>query len=160
MLLLRAFALSGLAQDYRLLAVGGGPSSAEEQAKISRLGVEGRVILMSRASDPALADLYRHASLFVYPSLYEGFGFPPLEAMSLGCAVLANRTSSLPEICGEAAFYFYSQDAAELSNVLVSTLEDERGLRERRKLGYERVGLYDWSRTARRTLEVYACSRN
>ncbi len=160
MLLLRAFALSGLAQDYRLLAVGGRPSSAEEQAKISRLGVEGRGILMSRASDPALADLYRHASLFVYPSLYEGFGFPPLEAMSLGCAVLANRTSSLPEICGEAAFYFYSQDAAELSNVLVSTLEDQRGLRERRKLGYERVGLYDWSRTARRTLEVYACSRN
>jgi glycosyltransferase involved in cell wall biosynthesis len=159
MLLLQAFALSGLAQDYRLLAVGGGPGSADEEARISQLGVQGRVTLMSRASDPALANLYRHASLFVYPSLYEGFGFPPLEAMSLGCAVLANRTSSLPEICGEAAFYFESQDPTELSNVLVSTLEDKQGLSERRKLGYERVRLYDWSRTARRTLEVYARSR-
>jgi glycosyltransferase involved in cell wall biosynthesis len=161
MLLLQAFALSGLARDYRLLAVGGGPGSADEESRISQLGVEGRVSLLPRATDPVLANLYRQASLLVYPSLYEGFGFPPLEAMSLGCAVLANRTSSLPEICGEAAFYFQSQDATELSNVLVSTLEDQQGLRERRQLGYERVRLYDWSRTARSTLEVYAaCSRN
>jgi len=160
MLLLQAFALSGLAQDYRLLAVGGGPGSAQEEARIAQLGLGARVILMSRASDSALANLYRHADLFVYPSLYEGFGFPPLEAMSLGCAVLANRTSSLPEICGEVAFYFQSQDAAELSNILVSTLEDKQGLRERRRLGYERVRLFDWSRTARRTLEVYASAKD
>jgi glycosyltransferase involved in cell wall biosynthesis len=159
MLLLQAFAQSGLAEDYRLIAVGGGPPSAEEESRISQLGMTGRVCLIPRASDPALADLYRNAALFVYPSLYEGFGFPPLEAMSLGCPVLANRTSSLPEICGEAAFYFQSQDPAELADVLTTTLEDREGLREKRRLGYERVKLYEWSRTARRTLEVYAgCS--
>jgi glycosyltransferase involved in cell wall biosynthesis len=111
---------------------------------------------MPRASDQALARLYRDASLFVYPSLYEGFGFPPLEAMSLGCPVLANRTSSIPEICGNAAFYFQSQDPAELAAALVLTLQDVDGIREKRRLGYEQVSLYDWSRTARRTLEVYA----
>jgi glycosyltransferase involved in cell wall biosynthesis len=159
MLLLQAFAQSGLAEDYRLIAVGGGPPSAEEESRISQLGMTGRVCLIPRASDPALADLYRNAALFVYPSLYEGFGFPPLEAMSLGCPVLANRTSSLPEICGEAAFYFQSQDPAELADVLTTTLEDREGLREKRRFGYERVKLYEWSRTARRTLEVYAgCS--
>jgi glycosyltransferase involved in cell wall biosynthesis len=156
MLLLESFALSGLAKDYRFVAVGGGPASAEEDARITQLGVAGRVSLIPRANDRALANLYRNASLFVYPSLYEGFGFPPLEAMSLGCPVLANRTSSLPEICGEAAFYFQSQDATELSSVLVSTLEDTDGLAEKRKLGYEQVRLYDWSRTARSTLAVYA----
>jgi glycosyltransferase involved in cell wall biosynthesis len=159
MLLLEAFALSGLAEDYRLVAVGGGAGSAEEEARISKFGVAGRVSLIPRADDQTLADLYRNASLFVYPSMYEGFGFPPLEAMSLGCPVLANRTSSLPEICGEAAFYFQSQDAAELSAALMATLQDTAGLGEKRKLGYEQVRLYDWSRTARRTLEVYTgCS--
>jgi glycosyltransferase involved in cell wall biosynthesis len=155
MLLLDAFALSGLAQDYRLVAVGGGPGSSEEEAKISKLRIAGRVDLISRVSDQKLAALYRNASLFVYPSLYEGFGFPPLEAMSLGCPVLANRTSSLPEVCGDAAFYFQSQDPGELAKALVSTLGDKDGLNEKRKLGYERVKLYDWSRTAHRTLEVY-----
>jgi glycosyltransferase involved in cell wall biosynthesis len=154
--LLQAFAMSGLAEDYLLVAVGGGPSSAEEEVTISQLGMTGRVCLIPRASDPALADLYRNAALFVYPSLYEGFGFPPLEAMSLGCPVLANRTSSLPEICGEAAFYFKSQDPAELADALTATLADEDGLREKRRLGYEQVKLYDWSTTARRTLEIYA----
>jgi glycosyltransferase involved in cell wall biosynthesis len=159
MLLLEAYAQAGLAEDYRLLAVGGGPSSAAEETRIAQLGLAGRVCLMPRASDRALAKLYRNASLFVYPTLYEGFGFPPLEAMSLGCPVLANRTSSIPEICGNAAFYFQSQDPAELAAALTSTLQDADGLREKRRLGYEQVKLYDWSRTARHTLEVYAgCS--
>lgn len=156
MLLLDAFALSGLAQDYRLVAVGGGPASPEEHARVSQRGVARRVNLIARVSDHELAGLYRNAALFVYPSRYEGFGFPPLEAMSLGCPVLANRTSSLPEICGDAAFYFQSEDAADLSNALVATIADTNGLVEKRKLGYQRVKLYDWSRTARRTLQVYA----
>jgi glycosyltransferase involved in cell wall biosynthesis len=156
LLLLEAYAQAGLAEDYRLIAVGGGPPSAAEESRITQLGVAGRVCLMPRASDRALAKLYRNASLFVYPTLYEGFGFPPLEAMSLGCPVLANRTSSIPEICGKAAFYFQSQDPAELAAALISTLQDVDGIREKRRLGHEQVKLYDWSRTARRTLEVYA----
>lgn len=156
MLLLEAYAHAGLAEDYRLVAVGGGPPSAAEETRITQLGVAGRVSLMPRASDPALAKLYRSASLFVYPTIYEGFGFPPLEAMSLGCPVLANRTSSVPEICGKAAFYFQSQDPAELAAALIITLQDVDGIQEKRRLGYEQVRLYDWSRTARRTLEVYA----
>jgi glycosyltransferase involved in cell wall biosynthesis len=159
MLLLEAFAQSGLAKEYRLVAVGGGSPSVEEQSRISQLAATDRVSLIPKANDPALADLYRNAALFVYPSLYEGFGFPPLEAMSLGCPVLANRTSSLPEICGEAAFYFESQDPTELADALKATLADGDGLREKRRLGYEQVRLYDWSTTARRTMEVYAgCS--
>lgn len=75
--------------------------------------------------------------------------------MSLGCPVLVNRTSSLPEVCGEAAFYFDSSDADALSQVLVSSLGDAEGLKMKRQLGERQVGLYDWSRSARSTLSVY-----
>jgi glycosyltransferase involved in cell wall biosynthesis len=157
-LLLDAFARSGLAEGYCLLAVGGGAFSAEEQARITSLGISASVTLIPKADDAVLARAYRSAALFVYPSLYEGFGFPPLEAMSLGCPVLVNRTSSLPEVCGEAAFYFDSSDADALSQVLVSSLEDTEGLKVKRHLGEQQVRLYDWSRSARRTMEVYSAA--
>ena len=114
-LLLEAFSRSGLAA--RLPPVGGRRRAlaAAEQARVASLGLSGSVTLVPKAEDAALAHAYRDASLFIYPSLYEGFGFPPLEAMSLGCPVLVNRTSSLPEVCGDAAFYFEASDAEELS---------------------------------------------
>jgi glycosyltransferase involved in cell wall biosynthesis len=154
-LLLEAFSRSGLAPGYRLLVVGGGPWSAEEQARVASLGLSGSLTLIPKAEDAVLARAYRDASLFIYPSLYEGFGFPPLEAMSLGCPVLVNRTSSLPEVCGDAAFYFEASDADELSGVLMSTLENAEGLASKRRLGEQQVRLYDWDRSARSTLEVY-----
>jgi glycosyltransferase involved in cell wall biosynthesis len=154
-LLLEAFSRSGLSSDYRLMVVGGGEFSAEEWARISSLGLAGRITMIPKATDATLAHAYRHAALFVYPTLCEGFGFPPLEAMSLNCPVLVFRTSSLPEVCGNAAFYFEASDADELSGALVSTLQDLPGLATRRKLGEQQIRLYDWSRAARETLEVY-----
>ena len=154
-LLLEAFSRSGLAGSYRLLAVGGGAFTAQEQQQIASLELTGLIALIPKADDATLARAYRDAALFVYPSLYEGFGFPPLEAMSLGCPVLVNRTSSLPEICGEAAFYFDSTDPEELAQRLQSIVEDEAGLAGKRKLGERQVKLYDWSRCAQGTLAVY-----
>ena len=119
------------------------------------LKLGGSVNVLPKADDATLASAYRDAALFVYPSLYEGFGFPPLEAMSMGCPVLVNRTSSLPEVCGDAAFYFDAPDAGELSRILASTLQDEQGLASKRESGKQQVKLYDWARSARRTLDVY-----
>jgi glycosyltransferase involved in cell wall biosynthesis len=160
LLLLKAFARSGLAGGYRLHAVGGGEWTAEEQATIASLGISGCTTLIPKADEAALAHAYRNAALFVYPSLYEGFGFPPLEAMSLGCPVLVNRTSSLPEVCGEAAFYFDSSDADALSQILVSTLGNSEALKAKRQLGEQRVRLFDWTRSARSTLDVYRAVLN
>jgi glycosyltransferase involved in cell wall biosynthesis len=155
-LLLEAFFRSGLAGDYRLLAVGGGPFTPAEQERIASLKLGRSVTVLPKADDGTLARAYRDAALFVYPSLYEGFGFPPLEAMSLGCPVLVNQTSSLPEICGDAAFYFdAAADAGELSRCLTAVLADDRGRALKRELGEQRVRLYDWNRSAHRTLEVY-----
>ncbi len=154
-LLLEAFLRSGLAGDFRLMVIGGGAFSAAEQARISALGLSSRITLIPKASEASLASAYCNAALFVYPSLYEGFGFPPLEAMSLGCPVLVHRSSSLPEVCGEAAFYFDNADADELARALVSTLQNAQGLAKHRQLGEQQVRLYDWSKTASRTLQVY-----
>ena len=128
-LLLEAFSRSGLAADYRLLAVGGGSFTSAEQERIASLKLGGWVNVLPKADDGTLARAYREAALFIYPSLYEGFGFPPLEAMSMGCPVLVNRTSSLPEICGDAAFYFPAADAGELARSLASTWQTSRGWR-------------------------------
>jgi glycosyltransferase involved in cell wall biosynthesis len=154
-LLLEAFSRSGLAADYRLMVVGGGAFSAEEQAKIASLGLAGQITLIPKADEVTLARVYGNAALFVYPSLYEGFGFPPLEAMSLGCPVLVHRTSSLPEVCGDAAFYFDASDADELARALVSTLRNAPGIAMKRRLGEQQGKLYDWNRTAANTLKVY-----
>ena len=159
-LLLEAFSRSGLAANYRLMVVGGGEWAAEEQARITSLGLAGQVTLIPKADETTLARVYRDAALFVYPSLHEGFGFPPLEAMSLGCPVLVHRTSSLPEICGDAAFYFNVSDADELARALVSTLQNAPGLVMKRQLGEQQVKLYDWSRTAANTLNVYRALSN
>jgi glycosyltransferase involved in cell wall biosynthesis len=154
-LLLEAFFRSGLAGSYRLLAVGGGEFTAAERERIAELRLAPSVSVILRPDDATLARAYRDAALFIYPSLYEGFGFPPLEAMSMGCPVLINRTSSLPEICGDAAFYFDSCDAGELSQSLTTTLADKQALALKRSLGAQRVGLYDWNRSALNTLHVY-----
>jgi glycosyltransferase involved in cell wall biosynthesis len=154
-LLLKAFSRSGLARTYRLLAVGGGAFTAQEQEQIASLQLTGAISLAPKADDATLARAYRDAALFVYPSMYEGFGFPPLEAMSVGCPVLVNRTSSLPEVCGDAVFYFDSSDEEELAQRLQSIVEDKPGVASKRKLGGQQVKLYDWSRCAQGTLAVY-----
>lgn len=155
MSLLQAYKDSGTALDYELVAVGGGEFSAIEREKINQLGISERVRLIAKASDQVLAEMYRNAALFVYPSLYEGFGFPPLEAMSVGCPVLAAKTSCLPEICGEAAFYFDAEIHGSLGAALQKLLSDCCKRAALKEKGYQQVALYSWARSAAQTLKVY-----
>jgi glycosyltransferase involved in cell wall biosynthesis len=154
--LLLAFAHSGLSANCDLLTVGGGPLSSEELLHAKSLGVAACLKNVRDVNDAALASIYARASLLVYPSLYEGFGLPPLEAMSMGCPVLASSTSSMPEVCGEAAEYFNPEDAGELSRVMVEVLNNPQSLAEMRARGYERVERFDWNVTAAKTYAIYS----
>ena len=84
-----------LSDNFSLICFGGGSFCDDEEKKLKNLGIANKVIQMN-GSDELLASLYQNADLFVYPSLYEGFGIPPLEAMSAGCPVAAARTSRYP----------------------------------------------------------------
>jgi glycosyltransferase involved in cell wall biosynthesis len=153
--LLAALAESGVARSFRLEVSGGGPPSPDELARIASLGIEHRVRFSGVVGEASLAGLYRRASLFVYPSLYEGFGFPPLEAMSVGCPVLVSNRSSLPEICGDAAFLFDPGHPGELAGRLRELLADDFLRNSRRSAGFKWVGRYRWEDTARQTADAY-----
>ena len=114
------------------------------------------IIFLNEVSDAELADLYHNASAFVFPSLSEGFGLPPLEAMSHGVPVLASNASCLLEILGDAALYFDPYKPEELANQASRILIDEN-LREKLiKNGLSQVQTYSWQKCAQLTLAEYA----
>ena len=154
-LLLDAFASSGLSRDYVLRLVGGGPFTPAETARIKELGLNGRVSLTPRASEGLLAAMYKNAALFIYPSLYEGFGIPPLEAMSFGCPVLTTNKSSIPEVCGDAALYFDPAVPGALETVLKTALSDRDRLMEIIAKGRLQAAQFTWERTTEQTLDIY-----
>jgi glycosyltransferase involved in cell wall biosynthesis len=99
--------------------------------------------------------LYRGADVFIYPSLYEGFGFPVLEAMAAGVPVACSRAASLPEVAGEAAEFFDPYSIEEMTAALERVLESPERQAELRRKGAERVRHFSWEECARRHCHVY-----
>jgi glycosyltransferase involved in cell wall biosynthesis len=153
--LLAAYAASPWLRDnLHLLCFGGGPFSAEEQALLAQAGVLAKVHQVD-GTDALLANCYRRAALFVYPSLYEGFGLPPLEAMSLGCAVACSDTSSIPEVVGDAAVTFDPRDTGAIRFALERVLGSADLLAGLVARGAIRCKLFSWKRCAQETVELY-----
>jgi glycosyltransferase involved in cell wall biosynthesis len=109
---------------------------------------------LGHVSDGALRWLYEHARALVSPSLYEGFGFPPLEAMSVGVPVVASDASCFPEICGDAALFFKARSASDLAGAMVRIHTDEPLRQELIRKGFPRSASFSWERTARATAEI------
>lgn len=130
-------------------------SRLKEEARAMGLDKDNRVVFFGYASEKQLADLYRLAKAYIFPSLMEGFGLPPLEAMSYGLPVLAANTSCLPEILGKAAFYFDPRNVGEIVAAISKVLSDEILQVDLREQGYQQVKKYSWEKCARETLAVY-----
>ena len=133
--LLRAFRATGLHKSMLLLAAGGGPLTSEERALAEELGVASSLVVLPQMADTLLAEAYAGATLFVYPSWCEGFGFPPLEAMAAGCPALVSNTSSLPEICQDAPFYFNPQNEGSFERALLEAMNDDKARQRARERG-------------------------
>jgi glycosyltransferase involved in cell wall biosynthesis len=153
--LLRAFAL---VPDLGLDLVVAGPAgwgSEDLQARTVELGIAGRVEFPGYLSDDDLAALLAGARAFVFPSLYEGFGLPPLEAMAAGVPVVAARAGALPEVLGDAPFWCDPLDVESRAAAIRTAVTDD-GLRAGAvAAGRARVAGYDWAETARLTLGAY-----
>jgi glycosyltransferase involved in cell wall biosynthesis len=122
-------------------------------------GWEGRarpgVRLLGHVEPADLPALYASSGVFAFPSLYEGFGLPPLEAMAMGAPVVCSNASALPEVCGEAALLVDPRDERAIAEALRSVLSNPALTADLRRRGLERAKLYTWDRTARATREAY-----
>lgn len=106
-------------------------------------------------ADNNLPALYSGADAFVFPSLYEGFGFTPLEAMACGCPVISSDTASLPEVCGDAAFYINPYSIESITGGIIKVLTDETLRQSLYKKGLERVKLFSWEKAAKEHIRIF-----
>lgn len=122
---------------------------------IERLALGERVLTTGALTDRDLPALYSAASAFVFPSLYEGFGLPVIEAMACGTPVITSNVSSLPEVAGDAALLVDPYNEAELATAMHTLLTDTATATQLRERGLARAATYTWERTARATLAAY-----
>jgi glycosyltransferase involved in cell wall biosynthesis len=137
-------------QELRLLLVGWGAGDqlARTKRAVERFGLGGRVVMLTDLPGPALSDLYANCQLFVFPSLYEGFGMPVLEAMAHGAPVACSVASSLPEIAGDAALYFDPLSVTEIVDRMRTLLDSRRLASTMQERGLARAAGYTWENTA------------
>ena len=127
----------------------------ESFAFMKNPAISERLRLTGYLSDEDLRALYSSCRVFIYPSVYEGFGLPPLEAMACGAPVIAGRIPSLQETLGGAARLVEPLDVDALAKSIVEVLEDENQRRALKAAGLEQAGKFSWEQTARLTLDVY-----
>lgn len=152
--LLQAYAMSGAQRELRLII--SGPADSHIATQVDRWALWESVVFLEMNSVASLASVYRGATAFLFPSLYEGFGLPPLEAMACGTPVMTSNVCSLPEVVGDAAVLVDPCNVEEIADgirrmVADSSLRD--GLRQR---GLRRASVFSWEETARRTANILA----
>ena len=145
-----------------MLALAGGQGWLYEETKqlVADLKLEKKVRFLGRVSDLELAVLYSMADVFAFPSFFEGFGVPPLEAMACGAPVVTSNTSSLPEVVGDAALTVDPHNIDELAKAILRLLGDDKLREELRQKGFERAQLYTWPKSAQKMLDVYQALYN
>ncbi|MEM4368510.1 MAG: glycosyltransferase family 1 protein, partial [Candidatus Anstonellales archaeon] len=118
------------------------------------LSLQRYVKLLGHISDEKIKQLFLTAKVFVFPSLYEGFGLPPLEAMACGCPVVVSNCGSLPEVCGDAAVYVNPYEPQDIANGILKVLTDESLRQQLIKKGFEQVKKFTWENSVKKFIET------
>ena len=139
------------------LVLTGGEERAYQDidAAIERFGLKGKVKNLGHVSYNELPEIYSLSDALVFPSLFEGFGLPVVEAMSIGCPVVCSNRTSLPEVAGEAALYFDPVDVNDMADAIFRVLHDPALQQELIRRGREQSKQFTWERAAKSTIEVY-----
>ena len=141
--------------NFNLICFGGGEFTKAELTLFKELGLKENQIRQCSGDDQLLARLYTSASVFVYPSLYEGFGIPPLEAMSYKCPVVCSDSSSIPEVVGDAGEFFDPYSIESISLAIERVVESNILSNDLIRKGNDRLKLFSWDKCANETLKVY-----
>jgi glycosyltransferase involved in cell wall biosynthesis len=151
-----AFAESLLFKTHKLVCFGGDQFTEDEQKRAKELGIPpDRIVQISGGNDDLLSRYYASAEAFVYPSEYEGFGIPLLEAMECGCPVICSNNSSIPEVAGDAAIYFDAEDIHSISNAMLRVAQSPSERSQLIMKGKVRCKQFSWDICARQTYSVY-----
>ena len=142
-------------EDLKLVCAGGPNFNKSEKKLIKNFDLEGKVIRLPITYNEHLISYYKNALCFVFPSIYEGFGFPILEAFQCGCPVICSNASSFPEVAGNAALYFDPYDTQSIEKAIEQILQDKSLRKNLVKNGYERLNNFSWQKTAELTKETY-----
>jgi glycosyltransferase involved in cell wall biosynthesis len=136
-----------------LVCFGGGAFTSAEKARIEKEGLSG-LIHQTSGSDAMLARYYAGAAALVYPSKYEGFGLPPVEAMGFGCPIVVSNAPPMPEIVGEGGLYFEPEDEKGLCDQFIALANASHRLKWSEK-ARKRGSLFLWSQAARKAIAFY-----
>ncbi len=144
-----------LMQDFDILCFGGAKFSVAEILNIEALGFKDGQVRYVNGSDAELSFLYSQSRAFIYPSLYEGFGFPLLEAMAFNCPIIASNTSSMPEVCEDAALYFDPNNSDDICQKIEQLVYSDDLIRSLKLIASQQLLKFNSIDCARKTLSVY-----
>ena len=153
--LLKAMALSSRLKDFDLVVVGAEAFSYQEHYLMNQLHFRKDQVRLIQANQDLLDALYSNAAALVYPSFYEGFGLPPLEAMVRHCPVVCSSAGSMREVNGDAVEYFDPTNIEEMAASIEAVIYSDARANELRRLGFQRAALYSWEKCALQTQAVY-----
>tara|TARA_Y100000591_G_C21847092_1_gene709378 strand:- start:12 stop:1109 length:1098 start_codon:yes stop_codon:yes gene_type:complete len=142
--------------EFKIICFGGGELLKSEKEKLLENDIDlKKIIVIENSSDESLFNLYRNATALIYPSIYEGFGMPIVEAMSLGCPVISSNSSSLPEVYKDAALSFFPSSTKELTNKMLQVAYDDQVKKKIVDLGLKQSKNFSWEKCIDKTLSVY-----
>jgi len=159
MRLIKAFEVMTLEDDIVLKIVGNFSNiftlSKEEQEILQKARENKKIIFLENIGNQKLVELYQKAMIFIFPSTYEGFGLPPLEAMACGTPVISSNIAPLSEVCGDAAIYIDPYSVKDIADTMSTLLEDVVLQNDLIKKGFHRVKQFTWDTSAKKYIEVF-----
>lgn len=140
--------------SHKLYIVGALNKNFADPELVKKIESDSRIKLLGRVTDEQLVSLYSGAAAFIYPSFYEGFGLPPLEAQACGCPVICSNAASLPEVCGDSALYFLPHKISEMAEKIDFLLSQHDIAEELIVKGYKNIQRFSWAESARKLFDI------